>query len=57
MFKPAHHFFVALNKSAKAARRGDVAAAERWQRVAERHLAIAERFQKLAPDRNPWPGR
>jgi hypothetical protein len=61
MFDPAHQFFVALNNSAKAGRRGQIAEAERWQRVAERHLAIAERLAKLAAPakpqwpRNPWP--
>lgn len=62
MFTHAHDFFRALGRARKATRRGDVAATERWIKCAERHLAIAERFQTLVerqerqrPQRNPWP--
>lgn len=66
MFSTGHDFFRALAQARKAARRGDVAAAERWIRCAERYFAIAERFENLierqqrqrrpAMERNPWIG-
>jgi len=36
------------NQAAKAVRRGDLATAERWSRLAERHLHMMERETKLA---------
>ena len=44
MFWPTHEFFRALAKARRATRSGDYAAADRWTRLAERHLAIADRF-------------
>ncbi|MGQ0534051.1 MAG: hypothetical protein ACT4OF_15370 [Caulobacteraceae bacterium] len=62
MFATGHDFFRDLAQARKATRRGDVAATERWIKCAEKHIAIAERFQKLAereeaqrPQINPWP--
>ncbi len=51
MFWPTHEFFRALAKARRATRSGDYAAADRWTRLAERHLAIADRFQRL--ERSP----
>ena len=61
MFSPQHDFFIALNQARKAARRGDLAAVERWLKCAEKHVTISERLAKLtappaaaAPTRNAW---
>ena len=48
MFAPRHDFFQALGKARRATRAGDYAQADRWTRLAERHLAIAERVNALS---------
>ncbi|WP_395646276.1 hypothetical protein [Terricaulis sp.] len=50
MYKPGHQFFVALAHATRAARRGDIALAERWLRVAERHTVLSERLRKFAAE-------
>jgi hypothetical protein len=64
MFAPQHDFFRTLAQARKATRRGDLVATERWLKCAERHMALAERIEKLAqqqerqqPQINPWPAR
>lgn len=47
MYAPTHHFFLALANARKAARRGDIAAAERWTALAERFTRISQRFEAL----------
>ncbi len=47
MFAPQHDFFRALAKARKATRAGDHSAADRWTRLAERHLAMARRMDQL----------
>ncbi|MDP3736249.1 MAG: hypothetical protein Q8R02_02600 [Hyphomonadaceae bacterium] len=49
MFAPAHDFFRAIHKAGKATRRGNYAEADRWTRIAERHLQMAKRFEDLIP--------
>lgn len=48
MFAPRHDFFQALGKARRATRAGNYAEADRWTRLAERHLAIAERIDRKA---------
>ncbi len=48
MFAPRHDFFRTIGNARRATRRGDYAEAERWTRLAERHLAIAERMTALS---------
>ncbi len=55
MFSPAHDFFRAVHKANKATRRGDHASADRWTRIAERHLLLAKRLDDLAPKPPPEP--
>jgi hypothetical protein len=56
-------FLLALRQSRIAIHRGDIATAERWTRLAERHLDIARRQAELnatepprygAAPRRPW---
>jgi|LNFM01.1.fsa_nt_gb hypothetical protein len=48
--------FKAVQHARAASRRGDLAAAERWYRIAERASAIAERLTTLKhlEDRSNW---
>jgi hypothetical protein len=62
MYAPTHHFFLALAQARKAARRGDIAAAERWTALAERFTRISQRLEALTDaeakrrsPRNPLP--
>lgn len=48
MFAPRHDFFRALDQARRATRGGNHAAASHWTRIAERHLKIAERLDRLA---------
>ena len=48
MFAPRHDFFRTIGNARRATRRGDYVQAERWTRLAERHLAIAERMNALS---------
>lgn len=61
MYRPEHQFFVALANAQRAARRNDIVLTERWIKVAERHLAISERFHKMEkaeqPDGHGRPAR
>jgi hypothetical protein len=48
MFAPIHDFFRAIHQARKATRRGDAVAAERWLRIADRHLTIYNHLTGLA---------
>ena len=48
MFAPVHDFFRALNRARRATRTGDHKTAEHWTRIAEPHLKISERLNRLA---------
>jgi hypothetical protein len=41
---------MAAHQARRAIRRGDLAAAERWFKLAERAVAIAQRLAKMAQD-------
>ena len=53
MFAPVHDFFRALNQARRATRAGDHKTAEHWTRIAERHLNISERLNRLAAPAGP----
>jgi hypothetical protein len=57
MFAPAHDFFRALNNARRATRRGDHAGADRWTRIADRHLQMAQRLNALEAGPKPPPGK
>ena len=44
MFDPSHDFFRALSQARAATRRGDLAAADKWMKLAERHVRLGERL-------------
>ena len=44
MFDPDHEFFRALTQARTATRRGDLAAADKWMKLAERHVRLGERM-------------
>ena len=46
-------FMLALAKAQKAMQRGDLAAANQWTRLAERHLVIAHRLATIPNAINP----
>ena len=49
-------YFQALRQARIATHRGDVAATERWQKIAERYLRIRQRKQELDhPEIRPRP--
>ena len=50
-------YSLALNHARKARRRGDLAAAERWLKQAERHMSLFERNERLnaLPPAEPEP--
>lgn len=48
MFSPKHDLFRALAQARRAGRSGDIRTAERWVKVAERHVALARRIQDMA---------
>ena len=52
------NFFRAYYHSIKALKRGDYPNSVKWLRLAERHMAIARRYEDLAGQRHkPKPGK
>lgn len=44
IFDPSHDFFRCLTQARKATRRGDLAGADKWMKLAERHVRLGERM-------------
>ena len=47
MHSPYDDYVRSLREARKARRRGDIGAADRWTRIAERHLRMAARLAEL----------
>jgi hypothetical protein len=46
-------FFLALRQARKATHRGDIDTAERWMRMAQHHLVLAQNFADLKNEDAP----
>lgn len=53
MFAARHDFFRALLNARRATRAGNYADADKWTRLAERHLIILERLDKCVAVESP----
>ncbi len=55
MFRKTGDHYRSIDNARQAVRAGDAAAAERWLRIADRLLSIAERQKRLVAQRSASP--